>query len=340
VTLFGWDASSYDGLISATTAARAHSEGIVFATHRVLRQNDAVDPYAGHNLAAFRDGGIPFIGPYGVVSGDGVADADRLLSQVHAVAPWWFSFPGRFAQVDMEKWPTDPVPASVGIAMARRLRAQAGCQVVLYGSHGQYGDQLAGWDGPLWNARYATTATGPFKTLYPGDNAAGWAAYSGKVPAILQYTSSATIAGVTTCDANAFRGTLDQLRALLAPAADPLSTQGVFMALTDKEQADMCYTLLNIPNPDGSNTRVPLHVWCAMQDKTLDTIAAKVGLTADELAQVRQAAAQGAADAVTASAATLAAAVAANLQASTTFSADQVAQVEAALRDVLVHGVG
>jgi hypothetical protein len=43
----------------------------------------------------------------------------------------------------------------------------------------------------------------------------------------LQYTSSATIAGLTTCDANAFRGTLAQLRALM--------TMGDDMAMTDAE---------------------------------------------------------------------------------------------------------
>jgi hypothetical protein len=37
------------------------------------------------------------------------------------------------------------------------------------------------------------------------------------VPAIWQYSSSATVGGQSTCDVNAFRGTLGQLRQLLAP---------------------------------------------------------------------------------------------------------------------------
>jgi len=65
------------------------------------------------------------------------------------------------------------------------------------------------------NANYPTSRRAGFKALYPGNSYAGWTAYSGQTPAICQYTSSATIAGLTTCDANAYRGTLDQLLTLI-----------------------------------------------------------------------------------------------------------------------------
>ncbi|HEY3718363.1 MAG TPA: GH25 family lysozyme [Jatrophihabitantaceae bacterium] len=56
----------------------------------------------------------------------------------------------------------------------------------------------------LWASSYVG-GSGDFKTLYPGDGASQWGAYDGITPTILQYTSSATIAGQHTCDANAIR---------------------------------------------------------------------------------------------------------------------------------------
>lgn len=217
MTLFGWDMSSFDGTIGATTAARARAEGIVFATHRLLRQGNVVDGNAARNLAALRDAGVEFLGAYGVVSsGEAVPDADRLVAMADQQVPWWRSFPGWFWQVDLEKWPSDPVPPADGIACARRLRATTGRWTVLYASHGQYGDSLTAWDGALWNANYGNNPVGPFKAVYPGDSSSRWAPYSARVPLLLQYGSNTTIAGLSTCDANAYRGTLEQLRALIS----------------------------------------------------------------------------------------------------------------------------
>jgi hypothetical protein len=56
--------------------------------------------------------------------------------------------------------------------------------------------------------------TGYASALYPGDSALNWAPYGGATPQILQFTSSAQI-GNLLLDCNAFRGTLDQLIALL-----------------------------------------------------------------------------------------------------------------------------
>ncbi len=56
--------------------------------------------------------------------------------------------------------------------------------------------------------------TGYASVLYPGDDSIRWAAFGGRQPDILQFTDRALIAG-KTLDANAFRGTPDQLRTLL-----------------------------------------------------------------------------------------------------------------------------
>lgn len=220
MTLFGWDASHFDGPLSRPILDRARAEGIDFFTHKIgeglADTEGTLDDTA---LAAARDAGVPFIGGYLIPRSNATpaAQVARWLQLAETGEPWWRSFPGWFWQVDLERWSYDNVAASQGITCAQLLRAATGRCVVLYASRGQYGDSLTGWDGPLWNADYRA---GPG---YPGDGwvaadkgaAAGWAPYSGKAPAILQYTSSATIAGLSTCDKNAYRGSLDDFRTMI-----------------------------------------------------------------------------------------------------------------------------
>lgn len=226
MTLFGWDSSHYDGRITRVIADRAKAEGIVFATHKIGEGAGGDDAEDGPALAAFRDAGIEFLGGYHVVrTGDVVGQVDALLRLADRDVPWWREFPGWFWQVDLEKWPYDHVPAALGIAFGRELRERTCRLVVMYASRGQYGNELTGWDGPLWNAAYGTNQPGPFKALYPGDGSSRWAPYSGKTPLFLQYTSAATIAGLTTSDANAFRGTVEELRALITQGGTVLSAE-------------------------------------------------------------------------------------------------------------------
>jgi hypothetical protein len=149
---------------------------------------------------------------------DPIAEADAFLADIERYVPWLLEWPDRFLQVDLEKWPTDPVPAAEGIAYGNRLVDKFDGLVMMYASHGQYSNQLAPWQGLLWNANYGSNPVGEFKAVYPGDNSPGWAPYSGRTPTLLQYGSRTTIAGLTTCDADAFRGTEDQLRAIIRGA--------------------------------------------------------------------------------------------------------------------------
>lgn len=221
MTLFGWDSSHYDGVLTRTTLARAKAEGIDIFTHKVgegVGGDDAQDATA---LAAARDVGIEFIGGYHVVrSGPVAPQVDALLALADRDEPWWRAFHGWFWQVDLERWPYDNVPAATGVEFGKLLRARTGRLVVLYASRGQYGDSLTAWDGPLWNAAYGTNPVGAFKAVYPGDASTRWAPYSGQTPTFLQYGSNTSIAGLSTCDANAYRGTLEQLRALFSDGDD------------------------------------------------------------------------------------------------------------------------
>jgi hypothetical protein len=124
---------------------------------------------------------------------------------------------------------------------------------IVYAPEWVYGDTLDGLRYPLWASRYVTGA-GPASKLYPGDSSPRWAAYSGQTPAILQFTSSATIVGQTTCDANAYRGTLAQLTALIAPGWE---TDMALTADDISKVAQAVYDLMLTPvdQNDGSGTK-------------------------------------------------------------------------------------
>jgi hypothetical protein len=210
VTIFGWDTSHFDGIVTLATAKKAVAEGIVFATAKVSESNNYDDPLDGTNLRNFRDAGVKVLGGYHVVrSGDTIdAQVNYYISLLDRDEPWWRDFPGFFHQVDLELWGYDNVSAARGIDFGKTLKAKTGRCTVMYASDA------------LWNANYPSSIHAPFKALYPGDDFRGWNAYSGQVPTFLQYTSTATIGGLTTCDANAYRGTFDQLYAFITGGND------------------------------------------------------------------------------------------------------------------------
>lgn len=94
--------------------------------------------------------------------------------------------------------------------------------------------------------------TGFAVDMYPGDATSYWNGFGGKAVDLLQFTDAAQVAGHTV-DANAFRGSVDDLRRLLGLM--PPTTQGDFMALTDAQQADLYQKVQDIwgqlLGPDG-----------------------------------------------------------------------------------------
>jgi hypothetical protein len=235
VTIFGWDMSHFD----APGIGSALAEDISFITHKA--GGDANDAEIGAWWAAAKgQREWLLLGAYWVLyPGNPVYRADLFLARLDATCPGWRDGPF-ILQADCEKWNGDAgtVPSKAEIkAFCDRLQYRMPkLQPVVYAPKWVYGDSLSGLGYPLWASSYVTNAGG-FKALYPGDSSSRWAAYSGQTPAILQYTSSATIGGQTTCDANAYRGTLAQLTALVAPGwsnllEDDVSEQDVTNALT------------------------------------------------------------------------------------------------------------
>jgi GH25 family lysozyme M1 (1,4-beta-N-acetylmuramidase) len=198
----------------------AAADGIVGFTHKATEATWIKHVHTGEALARARDAGMEFVGAYHVVRSTSPAEqVDYFLAYLDQVASWWRTFPGFFLQVDLEIWDYDRVTAATGMEFARLLVAAQPKRVITYASRGQYGDSLAGIVTPLWNANYGSNPVAHYPAAYPGDGSSRWTAYSGQVPVFLQYGSQLTIGTQPGCDANAFRGTLDDLRALISGSA-------------------------------------------------------------------------------------------------------------------------
>jgi hypothetical protein len=227
MTLFLWDASDYDWDRGPMDLRAAKADGIVGFTHKFTEATWIKHTHSGEAVARARDAGMEFVGAYHVVRSTSPAEqVDYFLSYLDAVAPWWRTFPGFFLQVDLENWPYDHVTAATGLEFTRQLIAAQPKKVILYASRGQYGDQLTGSPAPLWNANYGSNPVAHYLAAYPGDASSRWTAYSGQTPALLQYGSQLTIGTQPICDANAFRGTINDLRTLLGVAPTATAPKG------------------------------------------------------------------------------------------------------------------
>lgn len=216
MTIYGWDMSHFD----APSIGTAVADGIAFITHKA--GGDAVDAELDdwwdsvRNLPADR----VLLGAYWVLyPGRPVERAEAFVARLDAVCAGWRDRPFML-QVDCEKWggnaATVPSKSEIRAFCDRLVDRMPKLRPIVYAPKWVYGDSLAGLGYPLWASSYVTGA-GAFRGLYPGDGSSRWGTYSGQVPAILQYSSSATIGGQTTCDSNAFRGTFEELTALVAP---------------------------------------------------------------------------------------------------------------------------
>jgi hypothetical protein len=217
--IYGWDLSHYD----LETIGDAIAEGFSFFTHKA--GGDANDPEIAAWWRAVK--GISpdkaLLGAYWVLyPGNASAKADAFLARLDATCPGWRSRPF-ILQVDCEKWNNDsgtmPSKADIKAFCDRLVAKMPKLRPIVYAPEWVYGNKLTGLGYPLWASSYVG-GSGAASKLYPGDKSSKWGAYSGQTPAILQFTSSATIAGQTTSDANAYRGTLAQLTALVAPGWD------------------------------------------------------------------------------------------------------------------------
>jgi GH25 family lysozyme M1 (1,4-beta-N-acetylmuramidase) len=329
VSHYDWDR----GLVDLQAAV---ADGVTFATHKVSEGSTYADPLFD-DFAARARYTLPLSGGYCVNRrGDQVSQVDWFLQRLDAGAPWWRDGPF-IIQLDCERWSNKDGVYAYEPSLSEIhawcdyfvQRTDGRWTPIVYAPKWVYGDTLAGLRYPLWASSYGTNPDLPYRQAYPGDGSSRWAAYSGITPTILQYGSRTTIGAQTICDANAFRGTLDELRTLVTGDAmswaDRFENPGA--PGTDASAADYLRFANNYAFQAMNASSAALAL--------LEKIAGQLGLSVEELAEVKAAAEAGAKAGVLGSVDELVAAFVAALPNDVASREDVVS----ALREVLIRGV-
>lgn len=206
--LFGIDVSGYQPAIDLARAAR---EGVTFVIAKVSQGAGYRSPAWPGQRDRARAAGLLLAGYHYITGDPAAAQAANCRAALGAdtgmpLALDWENNGGTWANFT---------------AVLAAFRA-AGLNVRLAYAPRWYWQQQGSPDMrtaslPLWSSRYVTGAGTPAQ-LYPQVTPDQWAGYGGAPVALVQFTDNAQVAG-TQVDASAFRGTRDQLVALLtAPA--------------------------------------------------------------------------------------------------------------------------
>ena len=220
MTILGIDISHHQGGFDVERASR---EGIDFFIFKATEGSGFTDSRFAENVAKARKTGKPFAAYHyqrsGVSASAQVAHISRVVPRDIPVIP-------------------DVEAGSGGVSLTRdivaRLRA-AGYRVPLLYLPRWYWQQigspsLAGLP-PLWSSRYPDNIIGDIRDEYADVPPHFWDGYGGLPVRLLQFTSSARVAGRAPIDANAFKGTRAELAALFngspsGGAAAPSRTPG------------------------------------------------------------------------------------------------------------------
>lgn len=247
-TIFGWDASHYDQVPDGN---RVVSEGFQFMTHKAGGDQD------DQELAAWWRAMQPhrqdiLLGAYWVLYPNNPSGrADMFLDRLDSQCPGWRNGPF-ILQADCEKWnnnsATAPSVLEIRSFCARLVQRVPKYRPIVYAPAWFYAGRLAGLGYPIWSSKYPSSTPGYASTVYAaagGDSGPGWAPYSGITPSIWQFTDAATIAGQSTCDADAFRGTRADLSDLVSPGWPTMN------------QADIDAIVQGVLNAPIGNKRYP-----------------------------------------------------------------------------------
>lgn len=213
MTLYGIDVSNHQGNFDFAGAKR---EGFVFATHKVTEGDGYKDPYwprareqmAEHFPGLF--GGYVFCRK----ASHPEREADLLLAHL--------GDPRVPVQLDYEDTTgggsIDDLRARIAAIEARGMRVFANYLPRWFWRDRMQSANLAGTP-PLWNSHYVI-GVGAASVLYEtssGTVGAGWAPFHDGAPAIelLQFSEKGRVAG-QQIDVNAYRGDINQLRALFS----------------------------------------------------------------------------------------------------------------------------
>jgi hypothetical protein len=201
---FGLDVSHHQPILDWSRAKR---EGIEFAFLKATEGSTFKDSDFQTNLNAVRSAGIIPAAYHYVRSNASVASqVANVVSMVPKDVP---------VILDVET-------NSGGIQMVRDLTTAlkaAGYKVPLLYLPRWYWQQIGSPSlvglPPLWSSRYPDYVVRSLSDAYAKAPASYWNSYGGLGVSVLQFTSSANVAGHSPLDANAYLGTRNQLLALL-----------------------------------------------------------------------------------------------------------------------------
>ena len=167
------------------------------------------DPYFAEAMRRAAAAGYEVRGAYHCLWNNNVAlQMDWFLATIDAAVAGWRTGPFIIV-LDCEPFSYNGgAPGFLTIQAAvnyLRTRVSAEVDIEVYAPQWVYGNSLTGVSAPLWASNYGGNPAIGFVSAYPGDSSARWGAYSGQVPAILQYGSSAVVGSQPTCDVNAIR---------------------------------------------------------------------------------------------------------------------------------------
>lgn len=205
MTEYGIDVSSHQTGIDMAQVAR---EGFTFAMVKITEGTSYKNPAFHAQIDGAFDNGMAVAAYHALRLGNGDGQAAYCVSQLQDA-----SIP---IMLDWESFGDNPDYATardfVAGVQARGFRVSLLYLPRWYASNiGVLGLDVSGWGAAMVASNYVE-GNDYASNLYPGDESSVWnLAYCGMTPTFWQFTSSAKVAGIQRVDANAFRGTVEDL---------------------------------------------------------------------------------------------------------------------------------
>jgi GH25 family lysozyme M1 (1,4-beta-N-acetylmuramidase) len=207
MTVYGVDVASYQGQVAWSSV---YSAGVRFGFSKVTESTNYVNPTWSHNRAGMLGLGDKFLGGayHFLHGGNGAAQARYFLSKAGDVS-------NLAVALDVEASGADAATSREWVA---EFKAKTGGHPVIgyfprwyWEAHGR--PDLSFFDS-IWQSAYVNGSGSP-SALYAKVATSAWATFGNEPISILQFSSSGSVPGIPgECDVNAYRGSLDELRAL------------------------------------------------------------------------------------------------------------------------------
>jgi len=208
-TSFLVDCASYQGVPAWAKAAAVCAGGAEKVTEGTGYTNpDWDESKAGlQQLAAH--GFVPLAYLF-LDAGPGAAQAQYFASKAGSLTGWGIA-------IDLERSAGSPTVAQAQDCAAELRKLYPAHPIGGYAPHWYTGGANLSFCDWLWASEYVNGSGDP-GVLYKSVPATWWAPYGGKAPLLLQFTSSATVAGISgPVDCSAFAGTGAQLASHVLP---------------------------------------------------------------------------------------------------------------------------